>query len=183
MALELGDHLPAVSGARVAFGTDAGMFPHAEGWREFLTMVENGFTPRAALRAATRDAADLVARPDLGHIAPGATADLVAVPGDPFDDIAVMGGLDFVMQGAESAGTPAESARSRTVGAGQSCPRASAGARLFAQGLSAQGLSAQGLSATAERAPAPPRTAGRGPSWCSAISSAGATRSNHRTTW
>ncbi|MFF5229763.1 amidohydrolase family protein [Dactylosporangium sp. NPDC000521] len=87
----------AASEVRVAFGTDAGMFPHEQNWREFPAMVHTGISPLRALRAATSTAADLLRRPDLGRIAPGATADLIAVPGDPFDDIDATGAVDFVM--------------------------------------------------------------------------------------
>ncbi|GHH56385.1 metal-dependent hydrolase family protein [Streptomyces candidus] len=97
-ALQSGFALPANSGVTVAFGTDAGLFPHSENWREFPTLVANGFSPRQALAAATEHAADLLQRPDLGHIAPGAASDVIAVPGDPFDDISVVGGVSFVVQ-------------------------------------------------------------------------------------
>ncbi|WP_211246499.1 metal-dependent hydrolase family protein [Amycolatopsis taiwanensis] len=88
----------AASDVHVAFGTDAGMFPHRENWREFPTMVEAGITPLRALRAATSVAADLLNRFDLGRLQPGATADLIALPGDPFDDIEATRQVDFVMQ-------------------------------------------------------------------------------------
>ncbi|MEV0122369.1 amidohydrolase family protein [Streptomyces sp. NPDC050703] len=89
---------PARTDVKTAFGTDAGMFPHAENWREFPTLVAHGYTPLRALRAATCVAADLLARPDLGTIAPGATADLVALAGDPFDDITATGRARYVVQ-------------------------------------------------------------------------------------
>jgi tryptophan 2-monooxygenase len=75
------------------------MFPHERNWREFPAMVRTGISPLRALRAATSVAADLLQRPDLGRIEPGAVADLVAVPGNPFDDIDATGAVDFVMQG------------------------------------------------------------------------------------
>lgn len=75
------------------------MFPHVDNWREFPTMVSTGITPLRALRAATSFAADLLQRPDLGRIDAGATADLVALAGDPFSDIEATGAVDFVMQG------------------------------------------------------------------------------------
>ncbi|MGW4115504.1 amidohydrolase family protein [Actinosynnema sp. NPDC004786] len=81
-----------------SFGTDAGLFPHEDNWREFPTMARLGVEPVRALRAATSVAADLLDRPDLGRVAPGATADLVAVPGDPFEDIEVTGQVGFVMR-------------------------------------------------------------------------------------
>ncbi|MEE1928276.1 amidohydrolase family protein [Streptomyces sp. TRM 70351] len=90
---------PARTDVKVAFGTDAGMFPHSDNWREFPTLVSHGFTPLRALRAATTVAADLLDRPDLGRIAPGATADLVALHGDPFEDITATGRVRRVMKG------------------------------------------------------------------------------------
>jgi tryptophan 2-monooxygenase len=89
----------ADSPVRLAFGTDAGMFPHEQTAREFRTMIDAGITPLRALEAATTVAAELLMRPDLGRIAPGATADLVAVDGDPFTDIEAMERTVFVMQG------------------------------------------------------------------------------------
>jgi hypothetical protein len=87
----------AASDVRIAFGSDAGMFPHNRNGKEFPAMVETGITPLRALRAATSTAADLLRRPDLGRIRPGATADLLALPGDPFDDIEATANVDFVM--------------------------------------------------------------------------------------
>ncbi|WP_067474410.1 metal-dependent hydrolase family protein [Actinomadura hibisca] len=86
------------SALTLAFGTDAGMFDHAESWREFPTMVRSGVAPLRALRAATTVAAELLGRPDLGRIEAGATADLIAVPGDPFADVEVLGEVCFVMK-------------------------------------------------------------------------------------
>lgn len=88
----------AASNVRIAYGTDAGMFPHHENWQEFPTMVSTGITPLRALQAATSVAADLLQLDDLGVIAEGKIADLVAMPGDPFTDIEVTGRVDFVMK-------------------------------------------------------------------------------------
>jgi imidazolonepropionase-like amidohydrolase len=88
----------AASDVRIAFGTDAGMFPHQDNWREFPMMVSNGITPLRALRAATSVAAELLQLDDLGVIAEGKIADLIAMPGDPFTDIDVTGQVDFVMK-------------------------------------------------------------------------------------
>ncbi|MEV4252178.1 amidohydrolase family protein, partial [Spirillospora sp. NPDC049652] len=82
----------------LAFGTDAGMFDHADNWREFPTMARWGVTPARALRAATSVAADLLGRADLGRVREGAVADLVAVPGDPLADMEVLGEVGFVMK-------------------------------------------------------------------------------------
>ncbi|GHA48988.1 hypothetical protein GCM10010329_84130 [Streptomyces spiroverticillatus] len=84
--------------ATVAYGTDAGMFPHRDNWREFPAMTTAGLSPEEALRSATATAAALLQRPQLGAIRPGAQADLIAVPGDPLHDIDVMSAVDFVMQ-------------------------------------------------------------------------------------
>jgi len=73
-------------GVTVALGSDAGVFRHGGNARELELMVEYGMTPAQALAAATRVAAELLGRPDLGRIAPGATADLVALGGDPLAD-------------------------------------------------------------------------------------------------
>lgn len=88
----------ASSDVRVAFGTDAGMFPHEDNWREFPTMVSTGITPLRALQAATSVAAELLGLDDLGVIAEGKLADLIAMPGDPFTEIDVTGRVDFVMK-------------------------------------------------------------------------------------
>jgi len=88
----------AASDVKIAFGTDAGMFPHHENWNEFPMMVSTGITPLRALRAATSVAAELLRLDDLGVIAEGKIADLVAMPGDPFADIDVTGRVDFVMK-------------------------------------------------------------------------------------
>jgi tryptophan 2-monooxygenase len=95
--LEAADSL-AASEVRIAFGTDAGMFPHHDNWLEFPTMVSTGITPLRALQAATSVAAELLGLDDLGVIAEGKIADLIAMPGDPFTDIDVTGQVDFVMK-------------------------------------------------------------------------------------
>jgi tryptophan 2-monooxygenase len=95
--LDAADSL-AASDVRIAFGTDAGMFAHHDNWREFPMMVSTGITPLRALQAATSVAAELLRLDDLGVIAEGKTADLIAMPGDPFTDIDVTGRVDFVMK-------------------------------------------------------------------------------------
>lgn len=95
--LEAAERL-AASDVAIAFGTDAGMFPHQQNWREFPAMVSTGISPLRALRAATSVAAELLRLDDLGVIAEGKTADLIAMPGDPFTDIDVTGRVDFVMK-------------------------------------------------------------------------------------
>ncbi|MEU8343362.1 Imidazolonepropionase [Actinomadura meyerae] len=91
----------AASEVKIAFGTDAGMFPHGDNWREFPMMVSNGIAPARALKAATSVAADLLGLDDLGVLAEGRTADIIAMPGDPFTDIQATGRVDFVMKEGE----------------------------------------------------------------------------------
>jgi imidazolonepropionase-like amidohydrolase len=95
--LDAAEHL-AASDVRIAFGTDAGMFAHHDNWREFPMMASNGISPLRALRAATSVAAELLQRDDLGVIAEGKVADLIAMPGDPLADIDATGCVDFVMK-------------------------------------------------------------------------------------
>jgi len=76
------------AGVRIGFGTDASIFPHGENARQFAYMVRHGMTPLAAIRSATIDAAASLGRSqELGSIAPGKFADLIAVEGDPLADI------------------------------------------------------------------------------------------------
>jgi imidazolonepropionase-like amidohydrolase len=87
-------------GVKVAFGTDSGVEPHGLDAREFALMVKNGMTPAQALRAATANAADLLGWADrIGTLEKGKLADIVAVPGDPLQDITVTEKVSFVMQG------------------------------------------------------------------------------------
>jgi len=90
----------AKSSVRIAFGTDIGCLPYqVRSAGEFAAMVEYGIAPVRALRAATSTAADLLGRDDIGVLAPGRYADIVAMPGDPFEEIGVTEQVDFVMKG------------------------------------------------------------------------------------
>ena len=84
--------------AHVAYGTDCGMFPFSHGILEFQAMVAAGLTPERALKAATSVAASLLQRDDIGILAPGKQADIVAMMGDPLADIASTEKVDFVMR-------------------------------------------------------------------------------------
>ena len=86
------------SRTHVAYGTDCGMFPFSHGILEFQAMVAAGLTPLRALKAATSVAANLLQRDDLGVLAPGKQADIVAMAGDPIADIAATEKVDFVMR-------------------------------------------------------------------------------------
>jgi imidazolonepropionase-like amidohydrolase len=84
---------------KIAFGTDAAVYPHGQNAHEFELMVQAGIPPMAALQAATINAAQLLRHDrDLGSIAAGKVADVVAVPGDPLADIGVMTRVSFVMK-------------------------------------------------------------------------------------
>ena len=87
------------AGVPIAFGTDAGVFRHGRNWKEFVYMVEAGMPPLEALRSATYNAADLLGQLDhLGTLETGKLADIVAVPRNPLDDVAVMEDVSFVMK-------------------------------------------------------------------------------------
>ena len=88
-------------GVLVAFGTDAGVFPHGENAGEFQVYVDMGMTELEALRTATVHAADLLDTPDRGRLADGMLADVIAVPGNPLDDIGVTRDVRFVMLGGQ----------------------------------------------------------------------------------
>ncbi|MFO1473770.1 MAG: amidohydrolase family protein [Lysobacterales bacterium] len=87
------------AGVKIAFGTDAAVYPHGENAKEFAYMVEAGIPPAYALQAATTHAAELLKKSrDLGSVEAGKYADIIAVHGDPLQDIAVMQKVDFVMK-------------------------------------------------------------------------------------
>ncbi|MDQ1613694.1 MAG: hypothetical protein QOG00_3625 [Pyrinomonadaceae bacterium] len=86
-------------GVRIAFGTDAAVYPHGRNAEEFHLMVELGMRPVDALRAATSVNAELFGLSDqLGTIAPGKLADIIAVPGDPLRDIRETEKVFFIMK-------------------------------------------------------------------------------------
>jgi imidazolonepropionase-like amidohydrolase len=87
------------AGAKMTFGTDAGVYPYGLGGRQFAYMVRYGMTPMQAIQAATSEAAKAL-RMDgkVGTLAPGAYGDLVAVKGDPLSDIAVLEHVDAVIK-------------------------------------------------------------------------------------
>ena len=103
----------ARSRVRIVYGTDVGVYPQGEAWREFISLVAAGVTPLRALRAATSEAAALLDRTDLGSLAPGAAADVVALPGNPLDDIRVVSQVDFVMQEGKVARRPLKKENAR----------------------------------------------------------------------
>ena len=88
-------------GVRIAFGTDASVYPHGQNAREFAVRVRLGQAPLEAIRGATVYAAQVLGVDDRGVIARGKLADLVAVSGDPLRDIGALERVAFVMKGGE----------------------------------------------------------------------------------
>ena len=87
------------AGVKIAFGTDAGVFPHGENAKEFAYMVEAGMPALEAIRSATLGAAALLDQSKvLGSIEPGYSADIIAVSGDPLKDVTVLQQVRFVMK-------------------------------------------------------------------------------------
>jgi imidazolonepropionase-like amidohydrolase len=90
------------AGVKIAFGTDAGVFEHGNNWREFIYMTEAGMPALEAIQSATIEGARLLGVADeLGSIKAGKIADIIAVPGDPLQDINQMGKVSFVMKAGE----------------------------------------------------------------------------------
>ncbi|HWH22329.1 MAG TPA: amidohydrolase family protein, partial [Allosphingosinicella sp.] len=86
-------------GVKVAFGTDSGVSKHGDNAQEFALMVQAGMSPTAAIRAATVDAAQLLGRFDkVGSIEAGKDADIVAVRGDPTQNVRLLESIGFVMK-------------------------------------------------------------------------------------
>lgn len=93
-------HRKAIAaGVKVAFGTDAAVYPHGENAHELATYVGYGMAPAEALRTATVNAAALLGVSDRGELAAGQLADVIAVPGDPLADVTVVQRVRFVMKG------------------------------------------------------------------------------------
>lgn len=87
-------------GVKLAYGTDSGVYPHGVNARQFAYMVRYGMTPMQAIQSATIRAAELLGKEsELGSIAPGRFADLVAVKGDPLTDVRVLENAAHVMKG------------------------------------------------------------------------------------
>jgi len=90
------------AGVKIAFGTDAGVYPHGDNAKQFYYMVKFGMTPAGAIRAATSSAADLIDRAkDQGTVEAGKYADLIGVTSNPLDDVKVLEHVSFVMKGSK----------------------------------------------------------------------------------
>jgi imidazolonepropionase-like amidohydrolase len=92
-------HKAIARGVKIAFGTDAAVYPHGENAHELACYVRLGMQPADALRTATLDAAELLGVDDRGEIAPGKLADLIAVSGDPLADVRRLESVEWVMHG------------------------------------------------------------------------------------
>ena len=90
------------AGVKIAFGTDTGVSAHGDNAQEFSLMVAAGVPPLEAIRSATLYGARLLGVEDeLGSLAPGKLADIVAVPGDPESDITTLERVDLVIKGGD----------------------------------------------------------------------------------
>jgi imidazolonepropionase-like amidohydrolase len=88
-------------GVKVACGTDAPAIPHGRNAKELVALVARGMTPLQAIRSATTVAADLIDVSDRGRLEAGLLADIVAVPGNPLEDITLTEQVRFVMKGGQ----------------------------------------------------------------------------------
>ena len=89
------------AGVKMVYGTDAGVHPNGENGKQFRWMVKYGMTPAQAIQSATAISAEALGRKDIGLLEAGRFADIIAVKGDPSQDITLLENVDFVMKGGE----------------------------------------------------------------------------------
>ena len=94
------------AGVRMVYGTDSGVHPHGDNGKQFRWMVKYGMTPAQAIQSATANAAEALGRKDIGVIEAGRYADIVAVKGNPAQDVSLLEQVDFVMKGGEVVKNP-----------------------------------------------------------------------------
>ncbi len=88
------------AGVKIAYGTDSGVYPHGWNGKQFKWMVRNGLSPMQAIQSATINASDLLGwKQKVGSIAANKWADIIAVSGNPLDDVTVLENVEFVMKG------------------------------------------------------------------------------------
>jgi imidazolonepropionase-like amidohydrolase len=90
-----------LAGVKIAFGTDAGVYPHGWNAKQFYYMVKFGLTPMQAIQAATVNAADLIGNRKIGSLRAGNYADIIAVKADVLKDVTALENIAFVMKGGE----------------------------------------------------------------------------------
>lgn len=90
------------AGVKIALGTDAPAIPHGKNAGELVTLVDRGLAPVDVLRAATVNSAELLGVTDRGRLTEGLLADVIGVPGNPLEDMAVTQDVRFVMKGGKT---------------------------------------------------------------------------------
>ena len=86
------------AGVKMVFGSDAAIYPHGDNGHQFSRMVKFGMTPLQAIQASTLNSADLMKQENLGQIKEGYLADIIAIDGDPLENISLMENVTFVMK-------------------------------------------------------------------------------------
>jgi imidazolonepropionase-like amidohydrolase len=89
------------AGVKMIFGTDAGVYPHGDNAKQFAKMVQWGMTPLQAIQAATLNASQALARNDVGVIETGRYGDMIAVHGDPLQNVSLLEHVDAVIKGGQ----------------------------------------------------------------------------------
>jgi imidazolonepropionase-like amidohydrolase len=89
------------AGVKIIFGTDAGVYPHGDNAKQFTKMVQWGMTPLQAIQAATLNASQALGRNDVGVIEPGRYGDMIAVRGDPLQNVSLLEHVDAVIKGGQ----------------------------------------------------------------------------------
>ena len=89
------------AGVKMVYSTDSGVYPHGDNGKQFRWMVKYGMSPAQAIQSATINASEALGRSDVGAIEAGRFADIIAVKGNPLDDVSVLEHVDFVMKGGQ----------------------------------------------------------------------------------
>lgn len=87
------------AGVKMVYGTDSGVHPHGDNGKQLRWMVQYGMTPAQAIQSATLNAAEALGRDDVGVIEAGRFADIIAVEGNPMQDVTLLENVQFVMKG------------------------------------------------------------------------------------